>query len=69
MDPTGITVFRQGDIGEYLREVRSLFVWFGSMQRPNEYHLLTFTRKIHCSRPKGEWRVWGRRLLLVVRNF
>ena len=23
LDPTGITVFRQGDVGEYLREVRT----------------------------------------------
>lgn len=43
LDPTAITVFRQADIGEYLREV-------GKPVFPDSCRWLTPSRKILCSR-------------------
>jgi hypothetical protein len=47
LDPTGIVVFRQADVGEYLREVsRARLKWtLRNIQ-------LISNRRTHCSRPK-----------------
>lgn len=45
LDPTGVVAFRQGDIGEYLREVR-----FDSCRVLPHWHLLTnYFRRIPFS--------------------
>ena len=46
LDPTAVVAFRQGDVGEYLREVRSTD--FSPVSTP----MLIINRKIHCSPPK-----------------
>lgn len=54
LDPTAITVFRQADIGEYLREVSR---FSASQDVYEDNRLLTLTRKILCLRPRRKGQV------------
>lgn len=61
LDPTGIVLFRQADVGEYLREVSRFqfrwMVWSACTMG------LTINRRIRCSPPKDE--LWATKTLHV----
>ena len=48
MDPTGIVTFRQGDVGEYLREVGAISFW-------SYTGLLIIYRRTLCSLHEHIW--------------